>query len=115
MIEWAFENQFTFFALLFLQYVLLFEFQNWIRDHNLTKPFYLVFAIQDLVMNYFMTLWFLDLPDQPLELVTGRMKRYKEGGGYSKYGVRIEQVEEFRYRFSLILCKALNVWDKGHC
>lgn len=115
MIEWAWDNQAEFFLLLLAQYIVIFEFQNWFRDHKLTKPVYLVFAVQDWLMNIVMSVWFLDLPDQWNELVTGRMKRYKEGGGYSKRGLRIEFIEEFRYRFALALCKILNIWDKGHC
>ena len=115
MIEWIWNNMALFFLLLFFQYALLFEFQGQLRKRGWLKPAVVIFVIQDWLMNIFMTAWFLDLPAEKTELVTGRMKRYKAHGGWAEHGVKWEILEEIRYRFAIILCKALNVWDKGHC
>jgi len=115
MINWVWDNQLSFFGLLFVQYVLVFEFQSWIKKHMLAKPVYVIFIIQDWLLNIVISLWFLDLPHETGELVTGRMKRYKSHGGYSYRGISNDALESVRYRFAIIVCKALNVWDKGHC
>lgn len=107
-------NQFLFFALLLLQYIVLFEFQSFWKKHSLLKPLVVLFVIQDWIMNWVMSLWFLDPPAKLNELVTGRMKRYVK-----KYGKRsrwaLSKLERWRYGFAVRLCKILNLFDPDHC
>lgn len=113
--DWILNNQVGFFLVLFAQYAVLMMYQEKLRDSGLGAILYLVFIVQDWLMNLVMTIWFLDPPEHISEVVTGRMKRYKRTGGYSKRGAGIELVEAWRYYFAVYLCKALNRFDKGHC
>ena len=113
VINWIADNQVLFFCLLFVQYAVLMTYQSKLR--GLKKPLFIVFIIQDWVMNMFMTLWFLDPPEKLNEVVTKRMKRYKSTGGYSKRGLRVEVIEDWRYYFAVYLCQALNKFDPDHC
>lgn len=107
------ENQFLFFFLLLAQYIVLMEFQTQLKVW--ARPLYIIFIVQDWVMNLIMTIWFLDLPEKWHEVVTERMKRYK------KIELRRDDVglimllNSWRHYFSVFLCRILSVFDKDHC
>jgi len=111
MIEWLINNQIEFFFIVLVQYIVLATLQNKLGKRKILYPLFVVFIIQDWLMNMFMTLWFLDLPAELKEVVTKRMQRYKED--YS--GIRLNFIETVRYKFAVNLCKILNIFDEDHC
>ena len=100
------------FALLLIQYVILFKV--YYHHHPGPYPWWsyvliLAFGIQDIFLN--LTAFTLVTMDAPREwTITERMRRYKSEN-FGKSGVR-----RYRYWIADNLCKILNVFDKeGHC
>jgi len=117
-ITWTIQNPFQFFALLFIEYVVLFKLYYRAVGTWAEKPVRMiglvVFIPQDWWMNIILSVLFWDLPGSKGELVTGRMQRYKKQYSWSLYndmGYR----ERFRFRFALVLCEHLNKHDPEHC
>ena len=57
----------------------------------------------DVLLNYWLSPLFTELPKSPLETVTMRMKRYKK------------TEKGYKLAFSTWLCRQLSKHDKGHC
>lgn len=72
------------------------------------------FVIADVAVNWIISPLMLDLPLYPTELVTGRLKRYKDWYGPIA-GYRLNWRRKMRFKFALWLCARLNEFDKGHC
>jgi len=112
LLQWMLENPLQGFALLFTEYMILAALYGQKRFRTLARigaPFFLV---QDWIVNLaFMSAIMLDPPGSPLEFVTGRMKRYKQKYAIATYN----PLEAWRYGFAVLLCRALNRFDPGHC
>lgn len=105
-------NPFIAMFILFIQYVVLMELLAKYGETNWLKPLVFIFIIEDYIVNWLITVTFLDAPRGLNELVTGRMKRYKR-----KYQLLedLNILESWRYNFAVWLCNHLNRYDKGHC
>jgi len=103
-------------AVLFVAFAFLMEIKTQVERTRFYPAFRIVFGlpfvVADCVVNYLLIPLFFDLPDHPLELVTGRMQRYKklyvnrQGGGW---------LRRWRYGFAVWLCRRLNRYDAEHC
>lgn len=102
-------------ALLFVAFVFVMELKTQFERTRyypaIRMLFGLPFVVADCIVNYLLIPLFLDLPAHPLELVTGRMLRYKLA-----YAARpLGRVELWRYEFAVWLCRRLNRYDADHC
>ena len=101
------------FILLAIQFALAFTYQAQLEKYKLAKPVFIIFVVEDWILNWLLTPFFLDLPKEGDELITGRMKRYKEK--YRLPAWRKQKIQRFRYCFAVKLCNYLNKFDPGHC
>ena len=103
---------FGLFALLLVQYIILFKLYYKMHPGPYpvwAKLFAAAFVIQDVFLN--LTAFTVLMLDVPREwTITERMRRYKSEC-FGKQGIR-----NYRYVVADNLCKILNVFDKdGHC
>lgn len=105
-------------AVMLIEFALLFDLYHRAIGTVFEKPVrwvgIVIFIPQDLIMNYWLSVLFLDQPGHATELVTGRIKRYKR----QLQGLPQESMnrrEKFRIGFAVKLCNHLNKSDKEHC
>ena len=66
-------------------------------------PQVIVFLVLDWTLNILLTIPMLDLPAKPLELTTGRLKRYK-----TMLRDRNNKLTSWQYAFAVWVCDKLN-------
>jgi hypothetical protein len=102
-------------ALLFVAFAAIMELKTNIEPTRYYPAFRILFGvpfvIADCAVNYLLTPLFLDSPAHPLELVTGRMKRYKQQYAVARFGA----AARWRYGFAMRMCQRLNRYDANHC
>lgn len=106
---WYINNPIPAFFLTLLQFVLLMTFRSKFENTILKWPLIIWFVWQDWVMNWFLSIIFLDAPHGWDELVTGRMNRYLPLEDDDSFGVK------FKISFATALCTILNAVDPYHC
>jgi len=68
-----------------------------------------VFLVLDWALNILLTVPMLDLPAKPLELTTGRLKRYKKDLTLiENIGIKLKPLDMYRLKFALLVCRELN-------
>lgn len=106
------------FILLILIFVWVMKLRDWSEGTRWEKPLrYTVgvaaFGFDWYVNTFAATIAFLDLPARrSREVVTGRMKRYKEEYGHQVY---LNWIQRWRLGSAIYLCNLANKHDKGHC
>ncbi len=105
------------FIYLFIAFVFVVKVKHRVAGTKYELPAKLLlvvpFAIFDWVVNIIISPWFLD-PPKGIELVTGRMKRYKKRYmNLTRY--EMNPLEVWRLQFAIWLCKRLNQHDHNHC
>lgn len=119
-ITWYITHPVQSFFLTFAEYVILFETWAYAKGTVFEKPVkyvgVLIFIPQDWLMNWMMMALFMDAPATWNEVVTKRMKRYKQTYLYSSY-YRYNFWQRWRLNFAYWLCKHLNKHDHTgvHC
>jgi hypothetical protein len=115
---WTAQHPLAAFFVMLVEFAVLFEIYHR-ADGTLLETLIrvvglVVFVPQDWIMNWMLSIIFFDLPAQPFELVTARMRRYK-----SIYHLRnqamLSKMARWRYGFAVWLCHHLNRSDPGHC
>lgn len=108
------------FIALAIAYVVLYKLIDMAHKTDTSKDDLIIkflvgipFLLLDWKVNWLLSPVFWEIPETRLELVTGRMKRYKR--------YKVEMITEggtlfkWRHWFGLKLCKWLSKYDKDHC
>ena len=112
MIEFVIVN----FLLLINIFIWVMKLRDWVEDTWLEKPLRIIVGIPAFAFDWYVnmfaaTILFLDLPDG-WEVVTGRLKRYKQE--YQSQ-VHLSHIKRWRLFWANYLCDLANRFDKGHC
>jgi hypothetical protein len=103
-------------VILFIEYIIVMKVFYRYKSHPVVRfvigP---VFLIQDWWVNLIYTTLFLDPPGHTFEVVTGRMKRYKQTYNYGDYD-KYTFIHKFRLNVAHWVCRRLNRYDpEEHC
>ena len=109
--------------LLFVAYAALFTLQRilrrsgidqWPLTRHLARLVFGLFLVADWWVNIVISPLMLDLPAHPRELVTDRLRRYKEL--YSRlHHSRMTWPRRWRLSVARFACRQLNQYDPDHC
>lgn len=107
------------FVYLFIAFVIVMRLEHTYKDTKLYPILKIVVGIPAILFDWFVNMtaacivWW-DLPAHPKEVVTGRLKRYKE----AYLGIKpsaLSNKASWQLVSSIWLCNILNKYDNGHC
>ena len=113
---WTVSNPVSSLILLFIEFAVLFELYHRSKGTGLEYIVMLVFAapflLQDVLLNYVLSIIFLDTPAGAFETISMRLQRY-----LNEYRNKTDRsrMETVRYRTAKSICKHLHKHDPYHC
>jgi len=119
-IEWVIYFHISFFVRMLVIFTLMMWYYNWVDKESMlwkvTKfiwyPIAGIFAVIDVVYNWYSWITFKDKPAVWDETFSYRMDRY-----IKQYcnKINLTLLEKWRYYFAIGLCKVLSFSDPKHC
>lgn len=111
MLQFLWEYWYLSMPILLIEYLVIMKLWLIVKGHWYEKPFKIIFGIifipQDILVNVFCTVLFLDPPKHLL--VTDRMQRYiNTYGASSRFGIHAGWLYDWRFQFAGWLCGLLN-------
>ena len=119
-IEYFIYFNISFFIRMVLLFTVMMKYYNYV-DKDSTQwrvvklvwyPIAVVFALSDVIYNWYSSVTFWDKPATFNETVSYRMDRYIK---QYKNRLALTWLEKWRYYFALGLCKVLSFSDPKHC